>query len=225
MHTTLIPTFAEATAGKRLLSAFVVATVLLAGADVFAQALPNLNSARVAYNTRKATVKPEGDLKAQIDQIDKEMAAAVSLGRLGEYRRLLAKGMALLGGRTWTDADEFQASLAIRTDRMAVDSSTPYRVRLEQIFPPSIELSRPLTARAALRPRVPPAQPRPTCGGRPASATGHRRRSSSGRSKVSLVICASRRFRSRSISRPCPTARTALPWKSSIRIDRLGRPR
>lgn len=134
--------------------AFLLAALLLADTALFAQALPNLSSARVAYNTRKATVKPDGDLKAQIDQIDQEIEAASRLGRTGEVRRLLAKGMALLAGRSWTDADEFQAALVIRTDRVLVDSSVPYRVRLEQIFAPGIELTRPLTARASLRARV-----------------------------------------------------------------------
>ena len=61
---------------------------------------------------------------------------------------------------------------------MAVDSSTPYRVRLEQIFPPSIELSRPLTARASLRPRVRPAAARRR-GATPQRRPRRRRRSSS----------------------------------------------
>lgn len=119
-----------------------------------AQALPNLSSVRVGYNTRKETVKPQGELKAQIDQIDKEIQAASRLGQFGEVRRLYAKGTALLAGRPWTDADEYQAALVIRTDRLFVDSSMPYRVRLEQIFQPAIELTRPLSATAALRPRT-----------------------------------------------------------------------
>jgi poly(3-hydroxybutyrate) depolymerase len=153
----------------RALAAGLVVSAFLAGGDLRAQALPNLSSARVVYNTRKATVKPEGELKIQIDQIDKEMAAALSVGRLGEYRRLLAKGTTLLAGRTWGAAEEFQASLAIRTDRLAVDSSGPYRVRLEQIFAPAIELSRPLTARASLRPRGASAAPPAPAGPPPAA--------------------------------------------------------
>lgn len=121
---------------------------------VLAQALPNLSSVRVSYNTRKETVKPQGELKAQIDEIDKEIQAATRVGRLGDVRRLYARGMALLAGRPWTDADEFQAALVIRTDRLFVDSSQPYRVRLEHIFAPAIELTRPLTAVATIRPRA-----------------------------------------------------------------------
>jgi poly(3-hydroxybutyrate) depolymerase len=116
--------------------------------------LPNLSTVRVQYNTRKATVKPEGELKARIDQIDTEVADALRLGRLGEARRLFAKGMVLLAGRPWDDAAEFQAALVIRTDRVLVDSTAPYRVRLEQIFAPAAELTRPLTARATIRPRA-----------------------------------------------------------------------
>lgn len=147
MHTTPI----------RSLPALALAAALLTSVDALAQALPNLNSMRVGYNTRKTTAKPDGELKAQIDQIDTEIAAATRLGRLGDVRRLYAKGNALLAGRPWGEADEYQASLAIRTDRLVVDSTVPYRVRLEQIFAPVIELARPLSARVELRPRVSPA--------------------------------------------------------------------
>ena len=41
---------------SRVLAAGLVVAVVLAGSDLLAQALPNLNSARVTYNTRKATV-------------------------------------------------------------------------------------------------------------------------------------------------------------------------
>jgi predicted peptidase len=130
--------------------------VLLATSDVVAQALPNLSTIRVRYNARKATVKPEGALKAAIEEIDKAIADASRAGRTGEVRRLYAKGNALLAGRTWTDADEYQTALVIRTDRVIVDSSAPYRVRLEQIFAPAIELTGPLTAHATVRRRVVP---------------------------------------------------------------------
>ena len=129
---------------------------LLATSDVLAQALPNLSTVRVRYNTRKATVKPDGALKAAIDEIDTAITDASRTGRTGELRRLFAKGMALLDGGTWTDADEYQAALVIRSDRVIVDSSAPYRVRLEQIFAPAIELTGPLTARATIRHRVVP---------------------------------------------------------------------
>ena len=62
----------------------------------FAQALPNINSLSVRYNTRKAAVKPEGELKAQIDAVDKAIAEASRLGNIGEVRRQIAKGLALL---------------------------------------------------------------------------------------------------------------------------------
>jgi poly(3-hydroxybutyrate) depolymerase len=139
----------------RIVQVVAVALLIFFAADtVLAQALPNLSTVRVRYNTRKTTVKPTGELKAQIDQIDKEIADANRLGRSGEVRRLYAKGMALLAGRSWTDADDYQASLVVRTERVVADSSMPYRVRLEQIYVPAIELSRALTARASVRPRT-----------------------------------------------------------------------
>jgi poly(3-hydroxybutyrate) depolymerase len=151
----------------------LVLSVFVASDAAFAQALPNLSSVRVGYNTRKATVKPEGELKAQIDEIDQQIAEATRLGRFGDVRRLYAKGTTLLAGRPWTDAAEFQAALVIRTDRVLVDSSAPYRVRLEQIFAPAIELSQLLTAHATIRPRataLPDPDARATSPGSAASA-------------------------------------------------------
>ena len=123
-----------------------------------AQALTSLSSVRVGYVTRKNTVKPQGELKAQIDALDAQIAEAARLGKNGELRRLFAKGIALLNNRPWTDAVEYSTSLVLRTDRVVVDSSKPYLVRLEQIYTPSIVLERALTAKVALykRPSGPP---------------------------------------------------------------------
>jgi poly(3-hydroxybutyrate) depolymerase len=125
------------------------------------QALTSLASVRVGYITRKNTVKPQGELKAQIDALDAQIAEASRLGRTGELRRLFAKGITLLAGRSWTDAAEYSNSLALRTDRVVADSGKPYSVRLEQIYSPSIDLQRTVTAHVALRkrPTVTPGQP------------------------------------------------------------------
>ncbi len=137
---------------------FSTAALLIAmSAPAFPQALPNLNSLRVRYNTQKTNAKPEGELKIQIDQIDKELADAMRLGRTGEVRRLFAKGLTLLGGRPWTDADEFQSSLVLRTGAVVLDSSQPATIRLEQIFAPAVSLTQSLTAMASIRPQL--AQP------------------------------------------------------------------
>ena len=142
---------------KRILFALFLIPSLAA-----AQALPNISSLNVRYNTRKATVKPEGEQKAQIDAVDKEIAAANRLGKTGEVRRQIAKGMSLLDGIPWTPALDFQNSLALRSDRIVVDSSAPYALRLEQIYSPAIELTPALTAKVSLRKRVPPAAAAPT---------------------------------------------------------------
>ena len=123
------------------------------------QARTSLASLRVGYNTRKVMANPQGDLKTQIDALDKQIAEATRLGKSGELRRLFAKGVTLLSGGTWTDEADFAASLVIRSDRVVVDSAKPYTVRLEQIYSPTIELQRPLTARVWLRQRPAPAPP------------------------------------------------------------------
>jgi len=145
----------------RLRTLIVVCVASLVPSLVSAQALTSLASVRVGYTTRKHTVKPQGELKAQIDALDAQIAEASRLGKNGELRRLFARGIALLNNRPWTDAVEYSNSLVLRTDRVVVDSSKPYLVRLEQIYAPSIALERALTAKVALykRPSGPPAAP------------------------------------------------------------------
>src|SRR5262249_21006678 len=109
-------------------------------ATALAQALTSLASVRVAYVTRKNTVKPQGELQAQIDARDQQIADASRLGGTGEVRRLYAKGMVLLGGREWTEKQDFLTSLVIRTDHSVSDSSKPLPARLEQIYLPAIAL-------------------------------------------------------------------------------------
>jgi hypothetical protein len=135
----------------------LVALCLVVPAVAFSQALTNLSSLRVGYNSRKMTLKPEGALKAHIDEIDQAIADATRLGRSAEIRRLIAKGQTLLAGREWTDTLDFSNSIVLRTEHVIADSTRPYVVRLEQIYTPSIELQRSLVAHAVLRKRPAPA--------------------------------------------------------------------
>jgi predicted esterase len=138
---------------KALSVVLMWASLLLFPLLAAAQALPNLASARVSFNTRKNTVNPQGDLKAQIEEVDKAIAAAVRAGNNGELRRQLAKGMALLDGDAWTAALDYRHSLVLRSERTAVDSSYPYALRLEQIYAPAIELTPALTVKVSIRQR------------------------------------------------------------------------
>jgi poly(3-hydroxybutyrate) depolymerase len=139
---------------KKLLAAALLS--ILAPAVASPQALTSLQSLRVGYNTRKATVRPQGEMKAQIDDIDRQIADATRLGRNAEIRRLIAKGQTLLAGREWTDALDYANSIVIRTEHVIADSSKPFEARLEQIYSPAIELPRPLGAHAVLRQRPAP---------------------------------------------------------------------
>jgi poly(3-hydroxybutyrate) depolymerase len=126
-------------------------------ATAFPQALTSLASVRVGYTTRKNTVKPQGELKAQIDALDQQIAEASRLGKNGELRRLFAKGLVLLSGRAWTPGLDYTSSLVIRTDHVVADSAKPYPARLEQIYQPAMDLDRALTAHVVLRERPTPA--------------------------------------------------------------------
>src|SRR5258706_2459493 len=109
----------------KLRSLFVAGVILVAPAFASAQALTSLASVRVGYTTRKNTVKPQGELKAQIDALDAQIADAARLGRNGELRRLFAKGLTLLSGRPWTEMADYSGSLVLRTDRVVVESTRP----------------------------------------------------------------------------------------------------
>lgn len=130
--------------------------VLGSGPIVYGQALPSLASVSVTYATEKQKVRPTGDLAQEIAGLDVDIREAQRLGRTGELRRLYAKGLRVLAGGEWTSEFEFSRSLVLRTSRTIVDPRTPWDVRLEQIFAPSIELTRPLSARVMVRkPAVP----------------------------------------------------------------------
>jgi poly(3-hydroxybutyrate) depolymerase len=145
----------------RLMTASVCLSLcaLAPAVPVRAQALTSLSSVRVGYTTRKNTVKPQGELKAQIDALDAQIADATRLGKTGELRRLFAKGLALLNGTPWTDALDYSRSLVLRTQRVIVDSSKPYTVRLEQIYASSLALQNTVDAHLTLHKRPAPATP------------------------------------------------------------------
>ena len=122
---------------------------------VYAQALPNINSLQVRYNSLKTAAKATGELKAQLDEVDRAIADARRAGNAAEQRRQIAKGMTLLDRQPWTPQADYRASLALRSERTVIDSALPYAIRLEQIYRPSIDLTPALTAKVTIRKRVP----------------------------------------------------------------------
>jgi predicted esterase len=131
----------------------LVAIGLLLPSLALAQALPNLNLLSVRYNSQKTSAKPEGELKAQIDEVDKAIAEARRAGNAGELRRQFAKGLTLLRKEAWTPALDYRHSLVLRSERTVVDSSVPYAFRIEQIYRPAAEVSTNLTAKVSIRKR------------------------------------------------------------------------
>lgn len=138
---------------SRSIAAWTLLAALSSAAG--AQALTGTLSLSVLYSTLKNTARPSGELKAQIDSLDAQIAAANATGRTGELRRLYAKGNALLNRRPWTPESEFASSLVLRTEHQVVDPSHRWNGRVEQLFAPTIELTHPLTARVSLRRRAP----------------------------------------------------------------------
>ncbi len=147
-----------------LLTATLAAGLLSAGAfsRVQAQAQTGILSLSVTHSTLKNTVRPTGELKAQVDSLDVLIASASKYGRTSELRRLYAHSIALLQRRPWTPETEFGSALVVRADRLVVDPARRWTMRVEQIYAPSMLLERPLTARASVRRRVagsPPGTP------------------------------------------------------------------
>lgn len=122
----------------------------LMATPAFPQSLPNLALSRLNYTVTKRTKNPQGELKDKLDAIDKDLAEATRLGKNGEVRRLLSKGLTVLAGNEWTDAMDYKSSLVLRSDRILADSAKPYVVRLEQIYSSSLPLDHSLTAHLAL---------------------------------------------------------------------------
>ncbi|HEV2689140.1 MAG TPA: PHB depolymerase family esterase, partial [Bryobacteraceae bacterium] len=139
-------------------------------APVLPQSLPNLPLTRLGYTVRKRTVNPQGELKEKIDAVDRELAEATKQGKIGEVRRLIAKGQALLNGTAWTDALDYSNSLVVRSDRIFVDTAKPYTARLEQIYSPSIDLQHAVTAHVTLHKPGAPAANLAGAGARPPGA-------------------------------------------------------
>lgn len=115
-----------------------------------AQAQTSLLSLQVAYSTRKAVAKPTGELKARLDSVDAAFSAATRAGQMGEARRQLAKGTTLLAGRAWTDSADLSTSLLLKSDRVVIDSRTPYALRIEQQYKPTVALNKSASARVIL---------------------------------------------------------------------------
>jgi predicted esterase len=136
-----------------------VALLVVLPSLAFAQALPNLSLLSVRYNSLKTSAKPDGELKAQLDEVDKAIAEARRAGNTGELRRMFAKGFALLAKEEWTPARDYRASLVLRSERTVIDSTVPYAFRLEQIYRPSIELGAALAAKVSLKQRGTPTRP------------------------------------------------------------------
>jgi predicted esterase len=136
-------------------TAIALSLAMAVAAPAFPQSLPNLALANLNYTVRKRTVNPQGELKEKIDQNDREMAEARRVGRMGDVRRLLAKGQVLLAGNAWTDELDFANSITLRTERVFVDTQKPYAVRIEQIYSSTLAVDHSLTAHASLvKPRA-----------------------------------------------------------------------
>lgn len=127
--------------------------VCIAPAHLQGQAQSGILSLSVTHSTLKNSAKPTGELKAQVDSLDALIASASKFGRTSELRRLYAHSIALLQKRAWTPEAEFASALLVRSDRLIVDPTRQWTMRLEQSYSPSIALERSLTARVALRQR------------------------------------------------------------------------
>ncbi len=137
----------------RLLVAFALLTAT-AVPRAGAQAPVGLLPLSVRHSTLKNTARPTGELKALVDSLDAQIAAAAQLGRTSDIRRLYAHAATVLARRPWTPEAEFASSLVSRTDRQVADLARRWSMQVEQIYAPAIPLERPLVARATLRQRA-----------------------------------------------------------------------
>jgi poly(3-hydroxybutyrate) depolymerase len=134
----------------RSFAAFMaVVTALSFPIPVSAEALPSLAMMNLFYRMGKNRVTDE-DLKIELAAIDGRLRDGYTSGRMSEVRRELAHGMALAFGRGWSDKQDFESSLALRTERAFIDPRMPIMVRLEQIYPSVLVKPGKMTATIAL---------------------------------------------------------------------------
>lgn len=103
----------------------------------YADALPSLSMLGLFYSGAKSRISDDA-LKAKLADVDTKLWAAYRSGRTSEVRRELARGLSLAAGRGWSEEQDFDASLVVRTSNAFVDPTTPLIVRLEQIYPSTL---------------------------------------------------------------------------------------
>jgi poly(3-hydroxybutyrate) depolymerase len=87
-------------------------------------------------------------LTAQVDRLIAESGTASSRG---EARQKLANAWVLLKGGDWDKKQEFQWSLALRSDAVVADASLPFMIRLAQTYPASYKGAEDLKIGVSLR--------------------------------------------------------------------------
>lgn len=115
-------------------AAFVLATLVAHSA--VAEALPSLSMLSLVYRMSKARVEDDSRQKS-LAEVDLALQDAWQAGQMGEARRHLARGLALSSRGTWTDSDDFGASLVLRGTSY-IDPSRPAMYQLGQIFPSTL---------------------------------------------------------------------------------------
>ncbi len=116
----------------------------------FAEALPTISMLNLMYNGAKGRASEDKVLADKLADVDARLREGYLSGRTGEVRRQLARGLSIAYGRDWSDEQDFNASLVVRTDQAYVDPDRGTMVRLEQIFPSSLIRNKPVSVSVAL---------------------------------------------------------------------------
>jgi poly(3-hydroxybutyrate) depolymerase len=113
----------------------------LTGEAAVAAAISNLDKTQMtvqalaqALRTLQGNTKVADAVKAQVDKLGADAAAAQSAGNLGEARRRYLNGIAVQRGQAWDAKAEFAGSLRLRTAMTVVDSARPFYATLTQSY-------------------------------------------------------------------------------------------
>ena len=94
-----------------------------------------IRSMMVGYRTALNLTHAAEPAKKQAAALMTEAIELLQAGRMGEARRRLSHGMALIRQQPWTAKEEFAASLALRTPAAIFDPARPLTVELGQVYP------------------------------------------------------------------------------------------
>jgi predicted esterase len=92
----------------------------------------------VGYRTQRNSLQLTDAQKQEADKLMREAEQANSTGKYGEAMRLMAHGTAVMQGKEWTPAAEFQAAVRAKLDHAMLEPGKHATLTVTTIFAPQL---------------------------------------------------------------------------------------